>query len=520
MGPQPKMPKSTGIQGYPTAGESPSYSGLCSFACNYGNCIEGVCVTVEVPLIIPTVSHFTPDTCTAGTGSGALAGLCSYGCNVGYCPIHNYTCTATDPLNLPALRVFPPPETIVDCATLPASEVTVPILHEVASCSTGDGSDPACTETPSCDFSRVFSTLDALAAAVDALEPACIDFYTLDGLLTVLQQTLTNYTGITSSYDDKFNDYVKYIKEIIPDQLTDFMRTDTPYGPGNAYFQCTYSQNGRNHTRGSCPGDIGIDTGTFTVYYDLVDAEGFYGNLSANYGIDKTWIEFGKQEHKEPCTPQMYKNGCAAVDRTYIGFPVKAADSAITVTNPKDIMTQALPNIQNLTDTITTAKIEIALGSWMDTDDDIVQSLSLAVFLLSQAVASMQSVVAVAESYEAAQKKKMINEMLMGVLLVVPFVGELDAVADVFAGLSRIITLIGDAGAGATTVYAIVEDPKMAPLTILETLLLGGMRDPQEFSTMGAARRGMSRDDIKGLGSEIEALDDQFQSIVAKCLSH
>ncbi|KAL3259953.1 hypothetical protein ABHI18_004927, partial [Aspergillus niger] len=197
-----------------------------------------------------------------------------------------------------------------------------------------------------------------------------------------------------------------------------------------------------------------------------------------------------------------------------------AADSAITVTNPKDIMTQALPNIQNLTDTITTAKIEIALGSWMDTDDDIVQSLSLAVFLLSQAVASMQSVVAVAESYEAAQKKKMINEILMGVLLVVPFVGELDAVADVFAGLSRIITLIGDAGAGATTIYAIVEDPKMAPLAILETLLLGGMRDPQEFSTMGAARRGMSKDDIKGLGSEIEALDDQFQSIVAKCLSH
>ncbi|GKZ33830.1 hypothetical protein AbraIFM66950_003914 [Aspergillus brasiliensis] len=529
MGPQPKMPKATGIQGYPTAGESPSYSGLCSFACNYGNCIEGVCGTVEVPLTIPTVSPFTPDTCTAGTGTGAFAGLCSYGCNVGYCPIHNCTCTATGPLNLPAAantsitgistiggdsglcnfaceRGYCPNPTCVDNA------------NEVDSCSTGDGTDPACIETASCDFSRTFSTLDTLGAAVDTLEPACIDFYTLDGLLTVLQQTLTNYTEITSSYHDKFTDYVKYIKEIIPDQLAAFMSTDTPYGPGNAYFQCTYSQNGRNHTRGSCPGDIGIDTGTFTVYYDLVDAEGFYGNLSADYGIDKTWVELGKQEHKESCTPQMFKNGCAAFDRTYIGFPVKAADSAITVANPKDIMTQALPNIQNLTDTITTAKIEIALGSWMGTDDDIVQSLSLAVFLLSQAVASMQSVVAVADSYEAAQKKKMINEILMAVLLVVPFVGELEAVTDVFAGLSRIITLIGDVGAGATTVYAIVEDPKMAPLTILETLLLGGMRDPQEFSTMGAARRAMSKDDIKGLGSEIEALDDQFQSIVAKCL--
>ncbi|TPR02302.1 alpha/beta hydrolase fold family protein [Aspergillus niger] len=281
---------------------------------------------------------------------------------------------------------------------------------------------------------NVFPTLN-----VDVLK---FDQSRFQSYLQTWIRTVTHPTSsslvITSSYDDKFNDYVKYIKEIIPDRLTDIMRTGTPYGPGNAYFQCTYSQNGRNHTRGSCPGDIGIDTGTFTVYYDLVDAEGFYGNLSANYA---------------------------------------------------------------LTDTITTAKIEIALGSWMGTDDDIVQSLSLAVFLLSQAVASMQSVVAVAESYEAAQKKKMINVILMGVLLVVPFMGEFDAVADVFAGLSRIITLIGDAGAGATTVYAIVEDPKMAPLTILETLLLGGMRDPQEFSTMGAARRGMRDDDFKMLAS-------------------
>ncbi|EHA18268.1 hypothetical protein ASPNIDRAFT_38130 [Aspergillus niger ATCC 1015] len=291
---------------------------------------------------------------------------------------------------------------------------------------------------------NVFPTLNGILASGSCVDVLKFDQSRFQSYLQTWIRTVTHPTSsslvITSSYDDKFNDYVKYIKEIIPDRLTDIMRTGTPYGPGNAYFQCTYSQNGRNHTRGSCPGDIGIDTGTFTVYYDLVDAEGFYGNLSANYA-----------------------------------------------------RTQGA-----LTDTITTAKIEIALGSWMGTDDDIVQSLSLAVFLLSQAVASMQSVVAVAESYEAAQKKKMINVILMGVLLVVPFMGEFDAVADVFAGLSRIITLIGDAGAGATTVYAIVEDPKMAPLTILETLLLGGMRDPQEFSTMGAARRGMSKSISRG----------------------
>ncbi|GLA48272.1 hypothetical protein AnigIFM63604_003417 [Aspergillus niger] len=94
--------------------------------------------------------------------------------------------------------------------------------------------DPACTETASCDLSRISSALYTLVAAVDTLEPACIDLYTLYELLTVLQQTLTNYTGITSSYNDKLTDYVKLIKEIIPDQLAALMSN-------NAYFQCTYS---------------------------------------------------------------------------------------------------------------------------------------------------------------------------------------------------------------------------------------------------------------------------------------
>ncbi|PTU19048.1 hypothetical protein P175DRAFT_0511437 [Aspergillus ochraceoroseus IBT 24754] len=259
--------------------------------------------------------------------------------------------------------------------------------------------------------------------------------------------------GITSSYDTKFDDYVQHVKEIIPEQLTKFISSDAPYGPGNQFFQCTYSYNSGDSSTGSCPGDIGIDSGTFT--------NGFYSNLSAGYGIDRDW---------------------------------------------------------NLTATISTAKIDLALGSWLGTTDDVVQSLSMAVFLLSQAVANMQAVVAITNSYEAAKKKQMINKILIGVLLLVPFLGELDAVADTLVGLARIIRMIGDAGVGATTIYNIVQDPKMVPLTIMETLLASGMRDQDSFSTMGAARRAMSKNDMAELGSEIKALDDQFQGIVSKCL--
>jgi hypothetical protein len=36
---------------------------------------------------------------------------------------------------------------------------------------------------------------------------------------------------------------------------------------------------------------------------------------------------------------------------------------------------------------------------------------------------------------------------------------------------------------------------------------------------MGTARRGMSKEDIKSLGSRIAALDNQFQGTIAKCLA-
>jgi hypothetical protein len=87
--------------GYPLAGEDASYSGLCSFNCNYGDCDPDACGTTEVNLIIPTVSEFAPPTCTSGTGEGNLAGLCSYSCGYGFCPINACTCTGIGGLVLP-----------------------------------------------------------------------------------------------------------------------------------------------------------------------------------------------------------------------------------------------------------------------------------------------------------------------------------------------------------------------------------------------------------------------------------
>lgn len=79
------------------------------------------------------------------------------------------------------------------------------------------------------------------------------------------------------------------------------------------------------------------------------------------------------------------------------------------------------------------------------------------------------------------------------------------------------IRMINDVSLGAATIYDIVEDPKMAPITILETLMFSGMQDPDSFTYMGTARRDMTKDDVKGLSAKIEELDDQFQGIFSKC---
>jgi hypothetical protein len=103
MGPLNESPESTGVKGYPIAGEGSSYSGLCSFDCNIGYCPDTACGTTEVALTEPTVSPFTPAACTSGsyTSDPNYAGLCSYACNYGFCPIYQCSCDSTGTLVLP-----------------------------------------------------------------------------------------------------------------------------------------------------------------------------------------------------------------------------------------------------------------------------------------------------------------------------------------------------------------------------------------------------------------------------------
>ncbi|KAI2696272.1 CAZyme family CBM24 [Penicillium roqueforti] len=147
MGKPLAAPNSTGVIGYPIAGEDASYSGLCAFNCNLGYCPSSACGTEQVPLVIPTVLDFAPPVCIAGTGSGTLTGLCSFACNYGFCPMHVCTCTAQGGL-------VPAPPTIGTGAT-PIDGLEDHGLCNFA-CSHGYCPEGACVEAGSKSSGEVY----------------------------------------------------------------------------------------------------------------------------------------------------------------------------------------------------------------------------------------------------------------------------------------------------------------------------------------------------------------------------
>lgn len=552
LGPHPTLPKPTGVNGYPAAGKSANYAGLCSFSCAYGYCPPTACGTVSVPLTIPTVSPFTPDTCTSGSGQGELAGLCSFACNFGYCPIYNCTCTATGPLNMPPAQNTSITGWAPDTAdnglcnfACTRDYCPSPVCLDSTSDDVPCGLDYDSEDCPGdfpCDFSISYSSLDALEADLDKLDPYCVDFYMLGALYGELETTLANYTSIadTTNYDDDFKEYAKYMKDQVQPQLMYFMNIseviDVPNGVGNQFFECTFNVNGRNKSRTACPDEyIGSETQTHIVYYDIVDRAGFFTNLTADMGVEPDWVTLDgglflgtKQTPyygtSRPTCNVNPKDGYKCI--WWQGFPVPA--QKINVSDPRDIMKKALPNIPNLQLSIILTQLDIASGGFDGVIDDVVQSIATAVFTLSELVDRIYNVVDIGEKVEAEERKEKILQIIGGVFMALPFLGPLSGLGDVIAGLDAILALTGTIANEAFGIYSIVTNPESAPVAILSMLLGfetgglgGGIRETSlgamKYKNLAALRRDMKSGEVKGLGSVFDQKMSRVESIAGKC---
>jgi hypothetical protein len=555
LGKQPKLPKATGVQAYPIGDES--YGGLCSFACNYGYCPTAHCSDVEVAITPPAVSPFTPPACTAGNGGGGWFDLCSFTCSHGFCPIALCTCTDVGVLDL-----LQPNET-VNATSLNGDDFGLcnwacargncPI--EV--CLDDDNSDeygygPGYNATDDsyddvsdllneiyCDPTTQPATLDDLlsATASQSIPSQCWSRWALGILLDSLDDLQDAYNTAAEGYDDKFGYYVQWVKDSVDPALTSFMTVGT--GPGNAYFDCKWGSGGPESdtipcTQANFPNGAAV---SWTLDYTLTDPDGFYAAAASQLGIEKDWIAFGNwvgpldcvAEQEALLIPRVAPNGgvgsgsrpCVKVKHQKLNVPMAASD--IVVTNPKAVIEAAMPNITALTYLAEGLYFELALGISQANDADILTAISTPVFMLQNAVNSMNNIKAIGAEVQQRDKENLILEILGIVLMVIPIIGEGGgALFGGIASIARIGTLIGDVGNAALTVYDIVQDPSSAPYAIMG-LLLGGLgkssKSEDEFlGDAAAARRGLSKDDLAQFGDAFVKSDSDVQSILKACI--
>lgn len=262
----------------------------------------------------------------------------------------------------------------------------------------------------------------------------------------------------------------------------------------------------------------------------LRDREGFFTALLKETGIIEEWINFdGHRRDIGYCNVE--GTGICPPDtgvRDWFGLPQK--NDEIEVADPRDIVTEGLVNLEEIQTILRTTMLEIMLGIWDGSVDNVVQVMSVPVFMLAEAVEGMKEAKKLGEeqeNWEEEEARKKAKDLILtivgAVLFVVPFVGEVGAVLAGATTLARIALIAGETANLAFGIYGMVDDPDSALMGVLGMMFgLGGVtkvgRTPDGFKDMAAKRAGLRTDGgVSKIGGNFQKRDDMLQEIVKFC---
>lgn len=388
-----------------------------------------------------------------------------------------------------------------------------------------DPSQAGCYLPPPCDWSLTFPDLDALNAAAASFPPACVDYYTISTLLSILQNDVLNYTNnINPGYDQVYQYYVQYVQELVQPSLDEFMNLTN--GVGNQYFECTMTEKGFPNRTHTCPpdwpGKITTPTKLITTY-TLVNESGFWGDLESIYGLTPTEVQFGYTSTPYPCVSTKRSIDepdspippptCISWEADSYGYPQVASDFSIQ--NPKDAVLQGLAKVQNLTMALTSQQVQIATGGWFAEDnDDITQVMSMPVFLFSQSLEGMAIAKQQGKATEIEDKKNYVIKVLSILFSVLAFMPE---ILPATFGLRTVVGLAAAAGNAGLSLQAIVEDPSSAPME-MAGLLGGGLGIREEdMAAMAAIRRDIEQTTMSKMGELFNTLNSKLEKAASAC---
>lgn len=244
-----------------------------------------------------------------------------------------------------------------------------------------------------------------------------------------------------------------------------------------------------------------IPNATFT----LKDAGGFWKDIGEEYGIEDSWIKFGRRLMRT-------NNGCQyagedineCMDKQNNFFYNYPLADKVTVYNPKDVIGDSF---SKATDMLDRFKIVQAYGDWDDLMElsDLVDATSLPGYSTEEAVSSMEKIVEKAGEIEKKEREEFILNFLTGLLFWIPFVGEAIGAAGMMT-VRSLLRLIGTTGDAGMAIYDIVNNPENAFMAVF-SYLAGASLGRAGFRNAANSRRGITSSEYDSLGGVKTKLD-------------
>ncbi|KAJ5056167.1 hypothetical protein J3E72DRAFT_200340 [Bipolaris maydis] len=379
-----------------------------------------------------------------------------------------------------------------------------------------------------------YDSLDQIEDAKDILPAHCLEQYMLDVEISNYEGALKKYKDLMDNgYDKKFDVYAQYSRDQVPEQINNFMATDKV----DKYFNCketryaeccsdcTYPtcrltcvdgdencKSGRMTLDIACPkmefGDKGLDVGERipNATFSFKDEEGFWKDLGETWGIEKSWVSFGRRRVR-------HSNGCQyageevneCIDKLpdwWYDYP-RPSDN-IEIYNPKKVIGDSYDIAKETLDRFKTMSIA---GRYDEQTQmaDLVDAVSIPVYSAVEAIEAMEKIVEKANELEKKEREEMILNFIMGILFFIPVAGNAAGSLGLTA-VRSMLRLIGTAGEAGLVVYDLVENPENAFLTIFSYVAGAGV-GRSGFKNAANARRGMSSKEYASLGNVRLRLD-------------
>lgn len=355
----------------------------------------------------------------------------------------------------------------------------------------------------------------------------------------MLTRALKEFESLTrtNEYDRKFAVYEDRLKRMFKDQMDAFLAGDK----SKDYFTCTeLEEAGKSPSRFvdvTCPsyhgfgrhrppyrltpvgrpyisGGLDHPSERKQVTFHLKDSKGFYEFIGKEYGIEESWVDFGKMVSVEPdkdCNRLNGKDFDECRDKSahwWYGLPYVNM-SKVKIYNPRKEMDESLDRVKGFLDRFgqlrdTSGHDELAV--WYDISD----AVSIPSLMVVNAVRSMKTLF---EQVGEMEEKELTASLILWfsvVAMLLPLAGEAAAVAGMAAILRT--AFHGTAMFLEVNVLAleIMNDPDNALFHVLLFTLgegVGALLGRVQVAGAALARRAMTRRQIKHLGGVGKDLD-------------